>query len=182
MGINGKIEANQALNCKSSQGVAMRRVMNPQMELEEVRIESIELDPKSRDNIPALLRGLQHLYADDQTRAQLFSLLEAEAGPGVDQTVGRPGIELWRILVMAILKQDPGIDFARLYHHVNHDRLVRQFLGHGSLLDSEHYEIETVVRNVNLLGSELLSKVGHLMIESGHRVSKKKAGDGPRSV
>ena len=92
----------------------MRQVINPQMSLGEVRIESIELNPKSRDDIPVLLRGLQHLYADDKTRARLFSLLAAEVVPGVDQTVGRPGMELWRILVMAILKQGLGIDFDRL--------------------------------------------------------------------
>ena len=176
-GVFGKIEANQALNCKSSRGVAMRRVMNPQMELGEVRIELIDLDPKSRDDIPAVLRGLQHLYANKETRARLFSLLEAEAMPGVDQTVGRPGMDLWRILIMAILKQGLGIDFDRLHHHVNYDKQMRQFLGHGSLLDSDHYEIETVVRNVNLPGPELLSKVGQLVVESGHGVSKKKFGE-----
>ena len=155
----------------------MRQVMNPQMELGEVRIESIKLDPKSRDDVPAVLRGLQHLYADKETRARLFSLLEAEAMPGVDQTVGRPGMDLWRILVMAILKQGLGIDFDHLHHCVNHDQLMRQFLGHGSLLDSEHYEMKTVVRNVNLLSPELLSKVGQLVVESGHGVSKKKVGE-----
>ena len=153
----------------------MRQVINPQMELGAVRIESIKLNPKSRDDISAVLRGLQHLYADKETRARLFSLLEAEAVPGVDQTVGRPGMDLWRILVMAILKQGLGIDFDRLHHYVNHDQLVRQFLGHGSLLDSEHYEMKTVARNVNLLSPELLSKVGQLVVESGHGVSKKKA-------
>ena len=151
----------------------MRRVINPQMSLGEVRIESIELNPKSRDDIPVLLRGLQHLYADDKTRARLFSLLEAEAVPGVDQTVGRPGMALWRILVMAILKQGLGIGFDRLHHHVNHDQQIRQFLGHDTFSGKDEYEMETVVRNVNLLSAELLSKVGHLIVESGHCVSKK---------
>ena len=47
----------------------MRRVRNPQMQLGEVRIEDIELDPKSWDDIPAPLPGLQHLYADEAFRA-----------------------------------------------------------------------------------------------------------------
>ena len=37
----------------------MRAIRNPQMELGEIRIEEIELDMKSRDDIPALLLGLQ---------------------------------------------------------------------------------------------------------------------------
>ena len=37
----------------------MRNLRNPQLERGEVRIEDIELDIKSRDDIPALLIGLQ---------------------------------------------------------------------------------------------------------------------------
>ena len=83
----------------------MRHVRNPQMELGEVCIEKIRLDPKSREDIPALLRGLQHLYADGDLRARLFALLEKELLPGVDLKVGRAGMETWRVLVMATLKQ-----------------------------------------------------------------------------
>ena len=73
----------------SSQGSSMRHVRNPQMELGEVRIEDIRINLKSRDDIPALLLGLQHLYADEETRTRLFALLEEHmlprlaAGPSV---------------------------------------------------------------------------------------------------
>ena len=40
----------------------MRNVINPQLMLDEVDIGAIRLDPKSRDDIPQLLRGLQHIY------------------------------------------------------------------------------------------------------------------------
>ena len=36
------------------------------------------IDPKSRDDIPQILRGLQHLYRDASLRAKLFQLLESE--------------------------------------------------------------------------------------------------------
>ena len=41
----------------------MRNVINLQPELGEIGIENIDLDFKSRDDIPALLIGLQHLYS-----------------------------------------------------------------------------------------------------------------------
>ena len=72
----------------------MRHVRNPQMELGEIGIEDIWINLKSRDDIPALLLGLQHLYADEETRTRLFALLEEHMLPGVDRTVGRPGMEL----------------------------------------------------------------------------------------
>ena len=42
----------------------MRNVINPQMLLDGADIGSIYLDPRSRDDIPQILRGLQHIYTD----------------------------------------------------------------------------------------------------------------------
>ncbi|MEA3242971.1 MAG: hypothetical protein U9Q19_05955, partial [Pseudomonadota bacterium] len=40
----------------------MRDIIRPQLRLGEQQISAIELDPKSRDDIPQILRGLQHIY------------------------------------------------------------------------------------------------------------------------
>ena len=151
----------------------MRQVMNLQMELGEVRIEAIELNPKSRDDIPALLLGLQYLYANEETRRRLFTLLEEALLPEDDQTVGRPGMDLWRILVTGILLQGLGEDYDRIHELVNEHKTIRQFLGHGSITDDARYECQAVVDNICLLRPEVLAKVGQMIVESGHRVSKK---------
>jgi len=49
---------------------AMRKVINPQMQLGELDIASIKLDLKSRDDIPQILRGLQHIYTTPEVRGQ----------------------------------------------------------------------------------------------------------------
>ena len=41
----------------------MREVQRRQMQFGQVAIGDIWLDPKSRDDIPAVLKGLQHLHA-----------------------------------------------------------------------------------------------------------------------
>ena len=155
----------------------MRHVRNPQMELGEVRIEDIELNLKSRDDIPALLLGLQHLYSDEETRTRLFALLEEHMLPGVDRTVGRPGMEMWRILVMGVVMQGLGCDFDRLHELVNEHMTLRQFLGHADIWDKRKYEYQTVVDNVCLVRPELLEEVGQLIVESGHAVARKKPGE-----
>ena len=86
----------------------MRQTRKSQLALGEARIEDIKLDHKSRDDIPAVLLGLQHLYSHKQTRDKLFSLLEEHILPGTNRNVGRPGMELWRVLVMGVLKQGLG--------------------------------------------------------------------------
>ncbi len=40
----------------------MRATTKLQMQLGELDIANIRLDPRSRDDIPQLLRGLQYLY------------------------------------------------------------------------------------------------------------------------
>lgn len=67
-----------------------------------------------------------------------------------------------------------NIDYDRLHYMVNHDSLVRQMLGHASF-DDIHYHHQTLKDNVRLLTPELLDKINVLVVQSGHRVVKKKA-------
>ncbi len=109
----------------------MRKIFPFQAEIGNLPIEEIRLDPKSRDDIPALLLGLQYLYTHKETREALFDLLEKEVLPGVDLNNGRPGMTVWGILVMGILKQGLNCDFDRLHELVNKHIDVQAFLGHG---------------------------------------------------
>ena len=61
----------------------MSKVIEPQMQLGEEAIGAIRLDPKSRDDIPQLLQGLQHLYITPEVRERVFAILEEVQGQGV---------------------------------------------------------------------------------------------------
>ena len=155
----------------------MREVHRSQFQLGQVPVEKVWINPKSRDDIPAVLKGLQHIWCDEALRARLFVLLDEHILPEADRTVGRPGMDLWQILVLGVLKQGLGCDFDRLHDLTNHHQTIRAFLGHGDFDDKTRYEYQTVVDNVSLLTPELLSAVGRLVVESGHKVAKKKPGE-----
>ena len=155
----------------------MREVHRSQFQLGQVPIEEIWINPKSRDDIPAVLKGLQHIWCDEELRERLFALLDEHILPEADRTVGRPGMDLWQILVLGVLKQGLGCDFDRLHELTNHHETIRAFLGHADWDDKTRYEYQTVVDNVSLLTPELLSAVGRLVVESGHKVAKKKPGE-----
>ena len=70
----------------------MRETRKTQLALGEARIEDIKLDHKSRDDIPAVLLGLQHLYSQEETREKLFSLLEEHILPA---PIARWGVRGW---------------------------------------------------------------------------------------
>ena len=89
----------------------MRQIINPQLQLGEVDIGAVALDVTSRDDIPRLLRGLQHIYTDVTLREQVFAIL-AEVLPMRDDgdgpvsiTTGRPGMAQWQILVLGVLRR-----------------------------------------------------------------------------
>ena len=157
----------------------MRTVENTQMHFGEIAIAQIEIDSKSRDDIPAVLKGLQHIYTNAPLRERVFALLLEQVRPGVDLKVGRPGMDLWRIFVLAVLKQGLGCDFDRLQELANQHQTVRQMLGHGDGFRKDQtsdYQLQTLIDNVSLLSPQLLSQIGQVIVQSGHEVARKKPG------
>ena len=122
----------------------MRKIQNDQMQLGELGIEQIELDPQSRDDIPQLLRGLQHLYCTPQLRERVFAILSAIVPPEVDPNNGRPGMELWKILVLGTLRLNLNWDYDRLHEMVNQHRTIRQMLGHGWVDEDATYSVQSL--------------------------------------
>ena len=148
----------------------MRKVIAERFWLGSVDIGAIELDAESRDDIPALLIGLQAIYEDETTRTALFRLLETHILPGHRRDTGRPGMDLWRILVMGLLKQGLRCDFDRLREIVNRHADVQSFPGHDVWFDPCRYKLQTIRDNVALPAPELLRKVNDLVAAAGQEI------------
>ena len=157
----------------------MRVVQNPQMQFGEVDISKMTFNLKSRDDIPKILRGLQHLYMDLALRTKLFALLEQRIAPKVDKHNGRPGMALWTIFVCGVMRLDLNIDYDRLLELVNHHDTLREMLGHGDF-DKAPYQFQTLKDNVSLLTPELLDEINQLIVSAGHDLVKKKDGEALR--
>ena len=71
----------------------MRNLRNPQLERGEVRIEDIELDIKCRDDIPALLIGLQYLYSQVALRDRFLHSWTSASFPALTE---RWDVRAWR--------------------------------------------------------------------------------------
>ena len=151
----------------------MRVVRNVQMKLGETDVSQIKFDLRSRDDIPKILRGLQHLYMNEELRQKVFALLESEIAPEVNKRNGRPGMTLWSILVCGVLRLDLNADYDRLHELVNQHRTLRQMLGHSLYDEGKEYAYQTLVDNVGLLTPELLEKLNQLIVEGGHALIKK---------
>ncbi len=150
----------------------MRVVQHEQLTIGEVDVSKITFDPTSRDDIPKILRGLQHLYMDPALRASIFELLARQVAPRVSKSHGRPGMTLWTILVCGVIRLDLNIDYDRLHELVNHHNTIREMLGHGACEDvSDHHQ--TLKDNVALLTPTLLDEINQLVVRAGHGLVKR---------
>ena len=149
------------------------------MSIGEVDVSKVIFDARSRDDIPKILRGLQHLYTDTSLRAPVFELLTSQIAPKVNKDNGRPGMTLWAILVCGVVRLDLNIDYDRLQELVNHHDTLRQMLGHGEF-DKEPYAFQTLKDNVRLLTPELLDRINQIVVPAGHALLKKKENEALR--
>ena len=79
----------------------MRKIKALQLQLGEIAIENVRFDPNSRDDILALLSGLRYIHTNPKRQKELFCILETHLLPGVNLKVGRPGMDMWRVLQVA---------------------------------------------------------------------------------
>lgn len=154
-----------------------RLVQNPQMQIGEVDISQIKFHPKCRDDIPQVLRGLQHIYINLPIREKLFALLEKRITPHINKKNGRPGMALWKIFVMGVLRLDLNCDYDRLQELVNQHKTIRQMLGHGTFDQDTEYEMQTIKDNASLLTPELLDEINQVIVDAGHVLFKKKGSE-----
>ena len=161
----------------------MRTVIDPQKQLGEVDIANIRLDPKSRDDIPHLLRGLQHIYVTPHLREAVFEILEEvipdRVGEATEEKaskeLGRPGMEQWKILVLGVVRLGLNADYDRLQELANQHRTLRQMLGHSDWSDTSTYNLQTLKDNLRLFTPQLLDRINQVVVGGGHQLLKKKA-------
>ena len=157
----------------------MRTVIQPQLKFGETDIADIVIDPKSRDDIPQILRGLQHIYTEIDVRQRVFALLEEvmperEDGKGkASNQTGRPGMEQWKILVLGVLRLGLDADYDRIQELANQHKTIRQMLGHSDWLDEHRYELQILRDNVSLFTPELLDRINQAVVNAGHQALKK---------
>ena len=157
----------------------MRLLQNEQLTNGIVDISKIRFDPKSRDDIPKILCGLQFVYTHVALRSAIFELLESKISPTVSKTNGRPGMALWSILVCGVVRLDLDCDYDRLHELVNHHNTLREMLGHDAF-DDVVYHHQTLKDNVILLTVELLDEINQLVVAAGHVLVKKKGDEALR--
>jgi len=143
--------------------------MEQQMKIGEIPISKIEFDLQSRDEIPKILIGLQYIYDSPEMREEIFSILDEIIPEETDLKNGRPGMDLWKIVVLGTIKLSCNWDYDKLQEIANNHKTLRQMLGHGTF-DDYRYALQTLKDNVSLVTPEVLDKINQVVVNAGHKV------------
>lgn len=153
----------------------MRKTFEIQCELGARPIEEIKIDTKSRHELPPVLLCLQNIYCDKDVNEKIFKVMWDKLCAGKKKT-GRPGLNLWQILVLGIVRLNQDLDYDMLHDLVNNHRTLREMMG----IESDHgfkriqLEYQNIVDNVKLMDEEMLLQINEIIVSYGHKVFKKK--------
>jgi len=147
----------------------MRKVIDLQMEFWKKDIANIEFDLQSRDEIPKLLMGLQFIYRTAVIREKVFKILK-QIVPKQSHETGRPGMDLWKILVLGTLRLNCNWDFDKVHEMANNHHQLRQMLGHSETDFKSRYALQTIRDNLALLTPPILDEINQVVVKTGQRI------------
>lgn len=158
----------------------MRKRFEVQLDLGRTPIERVTIPLKSRDELPPILAGLQWIFQTPEVNEAIFELLEEHLTKGKKAT-GRPGMDLWRILVLGVVRLGLDCNYDRLEDMANHHTLIRQIMGLSPMREpgEKPFHQKTLSQNVCHVDEELLSQINAVIVKAGRTLFKKKDGDEP---
>ena len=154
----------------------MRQRFEQQQTIGMIPISDVKFPLRSRDELPPVLKALQHIFVTTELNGKIFGLLEGKVCAGKKKT-GRPGMDLWHILVLAVVRHTLNTNWDRLEDTANNHKLIRQILGVETELlgqEAKVFPYQTIVDNVSLIDDELMQQINHIVVEHGHKLLKKK--------
>ena len=119
-----------------------------------------------------MLRGLQWIFQTPEVNEQIFALLEQKV-TGAKQATGRPGMDLWHVLVLGGVRLALDCDYDRLEYLVHYDKLLRQIMGlEGSFSGKfgHGFHHKTISENVCHVDEALLTEINAIVVTAGRAV------------
>src|SRR3972149_2711010 len=149
----------------------MRKRFEQQGKIGVIPISEVKLSLKSRDELPPILRALQHIYVTPELNEEVFRILEERVQKGKKKT-GRYGMELWHILVLSVVRLGLDANYDRLEDFANHHNLIRQILGVETAFgEGKVFSMQSIKDNVCLLDEEAVNKINEMIVvRAGHQL------------
>lgn len=154
----------------------MRKQYPSESNPEYLPITEVSIPSNTRHELGPLLLALQTLFKQESKREEILGHLASRLIVG-SNTDGRPGLSLWEVLVLGVVRLCLDVDYDALEDLANHHYLIRGILGvlpkDGSL-GTKVYRVGTLKRMVGRLDEPTLVAISTLVVQAGHRLEGKK--------
>src|ERR1035437_3992603 len=132
----------------------MHKRFEQQISLGTVAIPDVTFPLKSRDELPAILAALQFIFITPELNNKVFELLEAKICTK-KKKAGRPGMDLWHILVLATVRHATNTNWDTLELWSNELSLLRKVMGvHNTKFNESEcisFNHQTIIDNVSVI-------------------------------
>jgi len=147
----------------------MRKIAENSINMFDNRIEDLKIDIHNRDELPSLLLGLQELYRHPEQLSQILRLVETILPKNVRRDIGREGMNLWQILVLAMVRLTCNFDYDKLSDIAGNHFLLREFL-HDCKKSDKRYPRQTLLDNLSMFTAEVLAMINAEIYKIGHTI------------
>lgn len=165
----------------------MRKYFKQQLELGQTCIKDVEIYRKSRHELAPLLVALQEIFVTTELNQKVGDLLKKNLLSKNNHT-GAPGMDLWTIFVLAMVRQNMNLDYDALTDYANNHHELRGIM--GVRLDGisyndkrqQKFNYQTIKDNVSMLDEALLQDINELIVNHATQVKKKEGADIPLQI
>ena len=116
---------------------------------------------------PSCSWGCNTSIAHRLIREKVFNVLK-QIVPKQSHETGRPGMDLWKILVLGTLRLNCNWDYDKVHEMANNHHKLRQMLGHRETDSDSNYPLQTIRGQYCLLTPPILDEVNQIVVKAGH--------------
>ncbi len=150
------------------------RLACPVERLDCLPISQVKLNLECRDEIIPILRALQHVYGDAESRRELLALVGKDVNGSTDRKLGRRGMNYWEIAVLAAARLGCNLDYDKLQDLAENHRSLRHIMGIGDWQAEEvDFDWRRIEDNLIKLRPETVRKINELIVKAGHVLEPK---------
>jgi IS5 family transposase len=118
----------------------MRKHYDRQRRFGATPIGELMLNYNCRDEMIAILAGLQYVYTTASLRNQVVKLVAADINQNTRRDIGRRGLDDWQIVVLAAVRLGCNDDYDKLQDLAENHQALRTMLGLGNWEDGPSFD------------------------------------------
>jgi len=154
----------------------MRKRFNPDLTLVATPVEDVVIPTKKKDKFNSILLSLQYIYKTPELNEKIYEILEDKI-IGNKKATGRPGMDLWYILVFGVIRVGMDYSYEELAHAADNDTILRKILGIDDFFSGEkpiEFCSRTIHENLSKLDVKTIEHINDLVCEYLEHFLRKK--------